>query len=57
MCDNHYGRCSMFEKSVECEEGDKCGECGTTLLHESGLTWDDAREKGYSTATTMRGQA
>lgn len=45
MCANYKGRCSMFEKPVPAVEGDRCSECGHLLLHESGLTWADARMK------------
>lgn len=50
MCDNHKGRCPNFERAVPAQEGDTCTSCGNQLLHESGLTWADAREKGYASA-------
>lgn len=42
ICVNYHG-CSQFERRVPAQEGDTCSECGHALLHESGLTWEDAR--------------
>lgn len=51
VCVNYQGRCSRFEYPVlGAVEGEDCVECGEKLLHESGLTWVDARRAGYATA-------
>lgn len=44
VCVNYHG-CSLFEKVIPAHEGDECFECGFLLMHESGLTWHDARLK------------
>jgi hypothetical protein len=50
MCANYHERCPNFEKPVVAREGDCCGFCQQRLLHESGLTWADARREGYASA-------
>lgn len=49
ICVNHD--CKRFEYVVEADSDDaRCDECGQLLCHESGLTWGDARKKGYESA-------
>lgn len=49
ICVNH--RCKRFEYVVEVDSDQACcDECGQLLCHESGLTWGDARKKGYASA-------
>lgn len=52
----NYHECSRFEHPVAgAREGDRCDECNHRLLHVSGLTWADARDKGYATAGEVPG--
>lgn len=41
ICVDHH--CDGFERRVAAHEGDRCEHCGQLLMHESGLTWSDAK--------------